>query len=520
MIMKNMMRLSVLILFLISFSAKAQQKKDEVIESIVKEAEENSQLEPLAYHLLDYIGPRLVGTPQMKQANDWVVETYKDWGISARNEAWGEWKAWERGITHIHMVYPRIKTLNGTQLAWSPSTSPKGITAEVIALPTVADSLEFQKWLPKVKGKFVLISMKQTTGRPDENWEEYATEASFQKMKDERDALTREWYSNIRRTGYGRRSIINALEEAGAVGIISSYWSKGFGVNKIFSSRTKNIPTLDMELEDYTMLYRMVENGDTPKIKVVSESKDLGVTQVYNTIGEIKGVEKPNEYVMLSAHLDSWDGASGATDNGTGTIVMMEAMRLLKKFYPNPKRTILVGHWNSEEQGLNGSSAFVEDHPEIVANIQALFNQDNGTGRIVDLSGAGYLYSYEYLTRWLEAVPKDISKHIKTEFPGSPSSGGSDNASFVAAGAPAFNLSSLSWSYRNYTWHTNRDTYDKIVFDDVRNNAILVAVLVYMACEDENRTSNEKSVLPTNPRTGEQTKWPTPRTPERKGGID
>ena len=268
------------------------------------------------------------------------------------------------------------------------------------------------------------------------------------------------------------------------------------------------------------MLYRLAEYGSKPVIKVVAESKDLGVAPTFNTIAEIKGSEKPEEYVILSAHLDSWDGGTGATDNGTGTLVMMEAMRILKQVYPNPKRTIIVGHWGSEEQGLNGSRAFVEDHPEIIQNIQALFNQDNGTGRVVDLSGAGFLHSYEYLTRWLEAVPNDISKHIKTEFPGSPSSGGSDNASFVAAGAPAFNLSSLSWSYWNYTWHTNRDTYDKIVFDDVRSNAILTAILVYMACEDDNKTSNEKSVLPISRRTGEQQNWPTPRSPERKGGTN
>ncbi len=121
-----------------------------------------------------------------------------------------------------------------------------------------------------------------------------------------------------------------------------------------------------------------------------------------NTIAEIKGIEKPNEFVMLSAHFDSWDAATGATDNGTGTLVMMETMRILKKIYPNPKRTILVGHWGSEEQGLNGSRAFVEDHPEIVANIQALFNQDNGTGRVVNMSGAGFANAKNYLGRWLD----------------------------------------------------------------------------------------------------------------------
>jgi Zn-dependent M28 family amino/carboxypeptidase len=240
----------------------------------------------------------------------------------------------------------------------------------------------------------------------------------------------------------------------------------------------------------------------------------------YNTVAEVKGTEKPDEYVMLSAHLDSWDGATGATDNGTGTLVMLEAMRILKKVYPNPKRTILVGHWGSEEQGLNGSRAFVEDHPEIVANLQALFNQDNGTGRLGNLSGAGFLHSYDYLMRWMAAVPAVYKDGVETRFPGSPAGGGSDNASFVAAGAPAFNISSRSWSYGNYTWHTNRDTYDKIVWDDVRSNAITAAILVYMACEDPNRTPREKAVLPANPRTGQPGQWPEPRKATRKGGVD
>ncbi len=223
---------------------------------------------------------------------------------------------------------------------------------------------------------------------------------------------------------------------------------------------------------------------------------------------------------MLSAHFDSWDGGTGATDNGTGTLVMMEAMRILKLVYPNPKRTILVGHWGSEEQGLNGSRAFVEDHPEIIPNIQALFNQDNGTGRVVNISGQGFLHAYDFIGRWLARVPNNIRQHIETKFPGSPGGGGSDYASFVAAGVPAFSLSSNSWSYGSYTWHTNRDTYDKIVFDDVQSNAILTAILIYMACEDESKTSRERIVLPVNPRTGEPGKWPAQTKPTRRGGLD
>ncbi len=512
--------LSVFILFFLSTAIIYAQSREEMIDKIVKEAENNSQLEELAHELLDVVGPRLVGTPQMKNANDWAVKKYNSWQITARNEQWGKWKGWERGITHIDMISPRIQSLEGRQLAWSPSTGKKGVTAEVVILPEAKDSLDFVQKLKSVKGKFVMISMPQPTGRPDDNWEEWATKESFEKMKSQRDSLEKLWDERLRKTGLSRRELPKALEEAGAEGIISSYWSRGFGVNKVFSAYTEEVPTIDVSLEDYGLLYRLAEYGDKPEIKVVAESSELGEVPTFNTIAEIKGSEKPEEYVILSAHFDSWDGATGATDNGTGTLVMMETMRILKKLYPNPKRTILVGHWGSEEQGLNGSRAFVKDHPEIVNNVQAVFNQDNGTGRVVNISGNGFLNSYDYLGRWLYEVPENVSQHIETNFPGTPGRGGSDYASFVAAGAPAFNLSSLSWDYWNYTWHTNRDTYDKIVFDDVKNNVILTAVLAYMASEDEETTSREKIVLPVSRRTGEQMTWPEPRDAERAGMLE
>ena len=325
------------------------QQKDPIIESMISEVNERSQVEILGHELMDEIGPRLVGTPEMKKAHDWAVAKYQSWGIEAKNEQWGEWRGWQRGITHIDMVYPRVQTLDGTQLAWSAATPKNGIKAEVVVLPTVKDSMAFQKWLPNVKGKIVMIGMKQKTGRPDYNWEEFATPESFEKMKKERKEQEDAWEENMRKMGYTKRTISEVLENAGAVAIVDSYWSKGFGVSKIFSSRAKKIPTIDLELEDYTMLYRLAESGKKPQINIVSESKELGIVPTFNTIGMIKGSEKPEEYVILSAHFDSWDGGTGATDNGTGTIVMMEAMRILKKYYPDPKRTILVGNWGSEE---------------------------------------------------------------------------------------------------------------------------------------------------------------------------
>ena len=508
------------IAFMLSCSVSVAQMPDSVvIQRIMKEAMENSQLEKLAHELLDGIGPRLVGTPQMQQANDWAVAKYTSWQIPGRNEKWGEWRGWERGVSHIDMISPRVKSLEGTQLAWCPSTGGKTVTADIIIIPDLADSIAFQKWLPAVKGKFVMVNMMQPTGRPDYNWQEFAKKESFDKMKADRTAQTTAWQKRISKTGYTARTLPVALEKAGAAGILTNNWSAGFGVDKIFSAYTTKIPTVDIALEDYGLLYRLTESGDHPKISIQTDSKDRGMVPVFNTIAEIKGSEKPDEYVMLSAHFDSWDGGTGATDNGTGTLTMMEAMRILHKFYPHPKRTILVGHWGSEEEGLNGSRAFVEDHPEIVKNLQALFNQDNGTGRVVNLAGQGFADAKDYLSRWLAKVPDSARMQVKTMFPGMPSGGGSDNASFVAAGAPGFSLSSLNWSYGTYTWHTNRDTYDKVVFDDLRNNVVLAAVMAYMACEDPAKTPREKSALPVNPRTGQPGVWPVQTSPTRKGGV-
>ncbi|RYF80210.1 MAG: M28 family peptidase, partial [Chitinophagaceae bacterium] len=318
----------------------AQELKNPIVEAIVKEANDNSQLEKLAHELMDGIGPRLVGTPEMQQAGVWALGKYKDWGIAARNEKWGEWKGWQRGVSHIDMTYPRAKSLEGMQLAWSPGTNGKTVNAEVIVLPYMEDSIAFAKWLPAAKGKIVLTSMNQPTGRPDYNWEEFGTKESVEKMKKDRDMLTAAWAKRISNTGYNSRTLPAALEKAGAVAVVTSNWSRGFGVNKIFGAYTKNIPSVDIALEDYGLLYRLAEAGGKPRMSLKIDSKNLPPADAFNIVAEMKGTEKPNEYVMLSAHFDSWDGGTGATDNGTGTIVMMEAMRILKKVYPNPKRTI------------------------------------------------------------------------------------------------------------------------------------------------------------------------------------
>jgi carboxypeptidase Q len=469
----------------------------------------------LAQALLDSIGPRLTGTPQMSAANDWAVAVLRGWGVDARNEQYGTWRGWRRGHTHIDLVAPRQRTLEGTMLAWSPGT-PRGRAVEgpVILLPEVASAAEFDAWLPQAKGRFVAISFAEPTCRPNRQWQEFATPESFERMQQERDAARAAWSGRLSGIML-MNQVRQRLDEAGAAGILQSYWSNDFGVNKVFSTNTTNIPTVDLSCEDYGLVFRLAQNGQGPVLRLSAQSEALGEVPVYNTLGMIRGSERPDEYVILSAHFDSWDSSSGATDNGTGSVTMLEAMRILKAAYPNPNRTILLALWGGEEQGLNGSRAFVEDNPKIVAGVQALFNQDNGTGRVVSISMQGYTDAAGHFGRWLARVPTEITQHIDLNIPGTPGGGGTDHASFVCAGAAAFNLSALNWGYGTYTWHTNRDTYDKIVFDDLRNNATLVAMLAYLASEDPERVSTARRVMPTSPQGRRQMNWPTCQQPQR-----
>ena len=234
---------------------------------------------------------------------------------------------------------------------------------------------------------------------------------------------------------------------------------------------------------------------------------------MFNVIAELTGSELPNEYVLLSAHLDSWHSATGATDNGTGTLTMLEAMRILKETYPRPRRTILVGHWGGEELGTIGSLTFGEDHPDVIKGLQVSFNQDNGTWRVETLEGQGFLKASANLAKWVAQLPSEMTYSVRLQVPGPQANTGSDHTSFICRGVPAFRLQSSYAEYRQYTWHTNRDTYDKIVFDDLRNNATMAAMLAYAASEDPERTSREVALLPGE--NGQPRKWPECRKPQR-----
>jgi carboxypeptidase Q len=492
---------------------------DPVIARIYEEGMRRSQLVPLAAALVDSIGPRLTGSPANRAANDWVLRTYQAWGIPARNEKYGTWRDWTRGESRITLLAPRLRVLEATQLAWSPATPPGGVSAEVVALPSAAetrDSAGLARWLGTVRGKIVLASFAPPSCRPDSDLAAWAPPAEAAATRAARDTAQAEF---LRRLAVGRfnpRTIVPALDAAGAAAVLTNAWSRGWGVDKIQSARTTRAPSFDVSCEDYGLLARLAERGVHPRVRAVAESRLApNESPVYNTIAEMKGTEHSDEYVVLSAHLDSWDAASGATDNGTGTLIMLEAMRILKTAYPHPKRTILAGHWSGEEQGEIGSSAFVADHPDVMRGLQAQLTQDNGTGEIDSVQTNGFVDAAPHFARWMSRMPADITRSTILTLPGIAHDESSDSDPFDCQGAPAFFLTTSDWSYTDYTWHTNRDTFDKIDFASVRRNATLVAMLAYEASEDPERVGRARRVPPKDPRTGRTLDVPACRTPPR-----
>ena len=485
-------------------AAQTFRNDDPVIRRMWSEGMEHSQLERLAEALIDSIGPRLTGSPALTAADNWLVQQYHSWGIDVRKEPVGTWRGWSHGAVHVDMIAPRVETLESKILAWSPGTGGKPIEGDVVFVPDLASPATATAWLPSVRGKIVLVSAPEPTCREPQAFSALARPATLQHWEEQRAAIQRSWYNRRRMLGDRPE---HRLEQAGAIAVLSSRWSMGWGVEKIFNAHTEHAVSISLACEDYGMLYRLAEHHEGPRVRLSAEAEDLGTVPTLNVIAELPGTELPKEYVMLSAHLDSWHGAEGATDNGTGTLMMMEAMRILKAAYPHPRRTILVGHWTGEEEGAIGSRAFAEDHPDIVDSLQVLFNQDNGTWRIETIEGQGLRYVGDHVARWVAQIPDEIAENIRLDFPGAQANTGSDHVSFLCHGAPGLRLQSNYPDYRQYTWHTNRDTYDKIVFDDLKNNATLAAMLAYEASEDPTRVPRDRTILPPDPDTGQPRQW-------------
>ncbi|MGQ0540025.1 MAG: M20/M25/M40 family metallo-hydrolase, partial [Gemmatimonadaceae bacterium] len=398
---------------------------DSVIRRMWRLGMDSSHSERLAQVLMDSIGPRLSGTPGFQSSAEWLEHTYRGYGITARRERYGTWRGWRAGDFHMTLTAPRTQVLDVELLAWSVGTGGRAIDAEVVIIPQL-DTSAVRQWLGTIRGKFILTSPPEIMCRAPQELERNARAATVQRINQRRAEIARQGAERLRSLAPANtpaqqllRAVFARLDSAGVAGIGSLTWSGGWGVNKIFGTQSERAPAFDISCEDYGLLHRLAANNQGPRVRFSADAEAApNEVAMFNVIAELNGAEKPNEYVMLSAHLDSWHGATGATDNGTGTVMMLEAMRILTEAYPRPKRTILVGHWGGEEQGTLGSRSFAEDHPDVIAGMQALFNQDNGTWRIDYLEASGFLKAAANLARWLAQLPAELTDSVRFVAPG------------------------------------------------------------------------------------------------------
>jgi hypothetical protein len=237
----------------------------------------------------------------MERAQDWAVKMFQSWGIEATKERYGTWRGWRRGTSHIDRIAPRVRTLEGTMLGYSPGTGGKDIEAVPILLPRFADTsgAEFRRWLPQAKGKLVLISAPNPSCRSNAEWDDFGTPASVGRIRAERAALNADWQARIRATklgvALGGGALGWALDSAGVAGVISYRPKDTRGAMEVFETHNKVNPNIALSCEDYGLVYRLAQNNQGPVVRVAAESEDLGEVPAHNVIGTIRGTEKPND---------------------------------------------------------------------------------------------------------------------------------------------------------------------------------------------------------------------------------
>jgi hypothetical protein len=509
--MRRLVGVSVALVLATFAGLGAEERPDEAMFwKIRQEATARSQILQTVHVLTDVYGPRLTGSPNLKAAGEWAVKQLTSWGLTNGHlEPWDFGKdGWANERVTAHLITPVKDALVVEVLAWTPSTT--GVArgqAMQITLPTRPSATDLTDYLERikstVKGKMVLVGPHQSvpvTFNPSALRREDADVVGLLNTPPAQTPT----FAPPRADQAAQRVMTNAqiqervnqfLRDNGALVRINDA-GRDHGQIRAFDNATRDIakapPTVVMRNEDYGRISRLLADKRQVELEfeIVNRSYPEGRTS-YNVIAEIPGTDKADEVVMLGGHLDSWHAATGATDNAIGCSVMMEAVRILTAVGAKPRRTIRVALWSGEEQGLLGSAAYVrqhfgtfEDQKAEYSKLSAYFNMDSGTGRIRALTAFGPSATGDVL-REATASFKDLGMLGATSTR-SRSTGGTDSTNFNAAGLPGINTLLDPIQYQTYTWHTNLDTYERIVEDDVKKAAIVIAGAVYhLAMRDE-----------------------------------
>jgi hypothetical protein len=507
-----------LVILLVAFSNVtlwAQEKVDlEMITRIRYEGFRNSKVMEIASGLMDGIGPRLTGSPNMKRANEWTRDQLTSFGLSnAHLESWGPFgRGWANEYVNVRLTSPDIAPLIAYAKAWTPGTN--GVLKGKCIRVKIENKKDFDKYRGKLAGLIAIFGPDpevKTITQPmfERLGEKELADIGQYQVPSEKQAFRFRQY--IKRMQFIKELNKFLTDEKVLALVDHGYGSFGGGTVFVQSGgswkigETVTVPGITVALEQWDRIARLLEQKKDVELEmnVTNTFSDADPMQ-YNTVAEIPGTDKKDELVMVGAHLDSWHSGTGATDNGAGSVVMMEAMRILKALDVKPRRTIRIALWSGEEQGLLGSQNYVQQHfgsrppidepdykgmPTLLrreagpvtvkpeqAKVSAYFNVDNGSGKIRGV----YLQENEaeapLFEAWMQPF-KDLGMTTLTM----RNTGGTDHLSFDAVGIPGFQFVQDPLDYETRTHHSNMDVYDRLQTDDLRQAAVIVASFVYHA---------------------------------------
>ena len=465
-----------------------------MIYKIKQEGLKNSGIEDLAFWLTDFVGPRLTASTGYNRGNEWAKKKMEELGFqNVRIEAARDFSrgGWDNLKTYAAMTAPYYVNFACNPVAWTGSTNGS-VKGEVVLLDVKTET-DLDKYKGKVSGKIVLIP---TTSTYEINFEPLASRMTDAQLKDISMASPA---SGARRPTFDmaammaqralRTKVSEFLGNEGAALILNSSGTfnvPGSNGTNYKSGDKEPLPSLNLPLEDHGRIERLLRHNVPVEMEVEIQNKFFDSPTVYNVIGEIPGTDKvlKNEVVLLGAHIDSWHGGTGAADNASGCIVMIEALRILKNLDVAPRRTIRIALWGGEEEGFFGSSGYVEkylvdpvtkDHKPDFDRFAGYFNMDNGSGKYRGI----YLQENELVRpvfeEWLKPFADMDCSTISIR-----NTGGTDHLSFDRIGLPGFQFIQDRIEY-DRTYHTTMDTYERLVMADLKQNAVITASFVYNA---------------------------------------
>ena len=530
-------------------SALAQENLDqqtlEMIYRIRYEGFRNSKVMETASGLMDGIGARLTGSPNMKRANEWTRDKLTEFGLAnAHLEPWSPFgRGWVNEFVSVRMTSPDTAPLIAYAKAWTPGTDG-AVRAKVIRV-NIRTPQDLARYKGKLAGKIVLLGddgeVKPSTEPLSQRYDEKKlSELEQYEFPSPRDlARFREFQQRARL----QRQINKFFDDEKVVALIDhSRGSINGGTVFVQSGgsykegQTAGTPQLTMATEHWDRLARLLAAKQEVELEINVKNTFSDAMTQWDTIAEIPGGDKKDEVVMVGAHLDSWHTGQGATDNGAGSVVMMEAMRILKALDIKPRRTIRIGLWSGEEEGLLGSQWYVAHHfgsrpestdperkgdPTITrrdsgpvtpkpeaAKVSVYFNVDNGTGKIRGVYLQENAAVWPIFEAWMKPF-HDLGMDTLTM----RNTGGTDHLSFDAVGIPGFQFIQDPVEYDTRTHHSNMDVYDRLQADDLKQMAVIVASFVYMAAQREHMFPRKPLEPPLPPIPPAEDESPAPARP-------